>query len=164
MQGESPHVRVKEPYSSFHSAKLCVQCTPARYPREILQIGTLTGGLLCSETHPLCRLKNPTVVYMISCRLSLCKTGLYNVRLLIILERGCSSIYRKKDSISYMLRAVTSFLKAVLVKISLILWNRTVTRLFKFRRNPKILIRCYIRNKCFKISFINHHSFIQSTK
>ena len=30
-------------------------------------------------------------------RLSSCKTGVYNVRLLIILERGCSSMYIKKD-------------------------------------------------------------------
>ena len=50
------------------------------------------------ESHPLCRLKNPTVVYMITCRLSSCKTGVYNVHLLIILERGCSSMYRKKKS------------------------------------------------------------------
>ena len=47
--------------------------------------------------HPLCRLKNPTVVYMITCRLSSCKTGVYNVHLLIILERGCSTMYRKKS-------------------------------------------------------------------
>ena len=63
----------------------------------VLRIGTLTGGPLCRESHPLCRLKNPTVVYMITCRLSTCKTSVYNVRLLIILERGCSSMYRKKE-------------------------------------------------------------------
>ena len=51
----------------------------------------------CRESHPLCRLKNPTVVNMITCRLAFCITGVYNVRLLIILERGCSSIYRKKE-------------------------------------------------------------------
>ena len=56
----------------------------------VLRIGTLTGG-------PLCRLKNPTVVYMITCRLSSCKTGVYNIHLLIILERGCSSMFRKKE-------------------------------------------------------------------
>ena len=50
------------------------------------------------KSHPLCRLKNPTVVCMITCRLSSCKTGVYNVRLLIIIERGCSSMYRKKES------------------------------------------------------------------
>ena len=44
----------------------------------ILQIGMLTGGPLCRESHPLCRLKNPTVVYMITCRLSSCKTSVYN--------------------------------------------------------------------------------------
>ena len=43
-------------------------------------------------------LKNPTVVYVTTCRLSSCKTGVYNVHLLIILERGCSSMYRKKES------------------------------------------------------------------
>ena len=35
---------------------------------------------------------------MITCRLSSCKTGVCNVRLLIILERGCSSMYRKNNS------------------------------------------------------------------
>ena len=65
----------------------------------VLRIGTLTGDPLCRESHPLCKLKNPTVVYMITCRLSSCKTGVYNVHLLIILERCCSStcIYRKKE-------------------------------------------------------------------
>ena len=63
----------------------------------VLRIGTLTGGPLCRESHPLCRLKNPTVVYMITCRLSSCKTGVYNVHLFIILKRGCSSMYRKKE-------------------------------------------------------------------
>ena len=39
----------------------------------VLRIGTLTGGPLCRESHPLCRLKNPIVVYMITYRLSSCK-------------------------------------------------------------------------------------------
>ena len=30
----------------------------------VLRIGALTGGPLCRESHLLCRLKNPTVVYM----------------------------------------------------------------------------------------------------
>ena len=50
------------------------------------------------ESHPLYRLKNHTVV---SCRLSSCKTGVYNVRLLIILDRGCSSMYRKIKLLSH---------------------------------------------------------------
>ena len=54
----------------------------------VLRIGKLAGGPLCRQSHPLCRLKNPTVVYMINCRLSTCKTGVYNVHLLLILERG----------------------------------------------------------------------------
>ena len=62
----------------------------------VYRIGTLTGGPLCRESHPLGRVKNPTVVDMIICRLSSCKTGVYNVRLLITLERGCSSMYRKR--------------------------------------------------------------------
>ena len=55
-----------------------------------------------------------TVVYMITCRLSSCKTGVYNVRLLIIIERGCSSMYRKKERLnkSYAKQAVTSFFKS----------------------------------------------------
>ena len=105
MQGESPHVQVKEPYRRCHSAKPV--CTPAHYPREILRIGTLIEDPLCRESRPMCRLKNPTVVYMITCRFSFCKTGVYNVYLLIILERGCSSMYRKKEglNISHMLKS-----------------------------------------------------------
>ena len=57
----------------------------------VLWIATLTVGPLCRESRPLCRLKNPTVVYMVTCRLSSCKTGDYTVHLLIILERWCSS-------------------------------------------------------------------------
>ena len=30
----------------------------------VLRIGTLTGWPLCRESHPLCRLKNPTVIYI----------------------------------------------------------------------------------------------------
>ena len=62
----------------------------------VLRIRMLTGGPLCRESPPLCRLKNPTVVYMTTCRLSSCKSGVYNVHLLIILKRGCSSMYRKR--------------------------------------------------------------------
>ena len=61
----------------------------------ILRIGTLTGGPLCRENHPWAVVKEPYMIY--TCRLSFCKTGVYNVRLLIILERECSSMYRKKE-------------------------------------------------------------------
>ena len=30
----------------------------------VFRIGALAGGHLCRESHPLCRLKDPTVVYM----------------------------------------------------------------------------------------------------
>ena len=81
----------------------------------VLRIGTLTGGPLCRESHSLCRLKNPTVVYMITCRLSSCKTGVYNVHLLIILERGCNSMYRKrKEKLVHSVKShVTQFLQTV---------------------------------------------------
>ena len=92
-----PMCRLKNPTVAFILRNRCVQCTPVHYPREILWIETLTKGSLCKESHTLCRLKNPTVVYMITCKLSFCKTGVYNVRLLIIIERGCSSMYRKKE-------------------------------------------------------------------
>ena len=95
-----PMCRLKNPTVAVNLQNQCVQCTPAHYPREILRIGTLTEGPLCRESHLMCRLKNPIVVYIITCRLSFCKAGVYNVCLLIILERGCSSMYRKKDSIS----------------------------------------------------------------
>ena len=100
-----PVCRLMNPTVAFNLQNQCVQCMPAHYPREILRIGTLTEDPLCKESHPMCRLKNPTVVYMITCRLSFCKTGVYNVCLLIILERGCSSMYRKNDSISHMLKS-----------------------------------------------------------
>ena len=89
-----PMCRLKNPTVAFILQNRCVQCTPAHYPREILRIGTLTEAPLCRESHSLCMLKNPIVVYMIICRLSFCKTGEYNVCLIIIIERGCSSMYR----------------------------------------------------------------------
>ena len=46
---------------------------------------------------PPVQVKNPTVVYMITCRLSSCKTCVYCVRMLRLLERGCSSMYKKKE-------------------------------------------------------------------
>ena len=51
---------------------------------------------MCRTSHPLCRLKNPTVVYLITCRLSSSKTGVHNVHLLIILEREGVAISTKK--------------------------------------------------------------------
>ena len=46
------------------------------------------------ETSPTGALKNCTEIYMITCRLSSCKTNVNSCApvLLIILERGCSSI------------------------------------------------------------------------
>ena len=96
---EHPMCRLKNHAVTFILQSRCVQCTPAHYPREIFRIWTLTRGPMCRKRHPLCRLKNPTVIYMITYELSFCKTGVYNVRLLIILERGYSSMYGKKDSI-----------------------------------------------------------------
>ena len=86
----------------------------------VLQIGTFSGGPLCRKSHPLCRLRNPTVAYMITCRLSSCKTGVYNVHLLIILEKGCSSMYRKKEklfNISFFSLTTRSFWSLGLKKI-----------------------------------------------
>ena len=102
-----------------------LQCTLAHYPREILRVGTLTAGPLCRESHPLYRLKNPTVVYMITCRLSFCKTGVYKVRLLITIERGCSSMYRKEERNDklYAKEPLLAFLKAILVGCTLSPWS-----------------------------------------
>ena len=53
---------------------------------------------LYRESHPLCRSKNITVIYMITCRLSCCKnrcvqcTPAHNPG-----ESGCSSLYRKRN-------------------------------------------------------------------
>ena len=95
--------RLKNHTVTFILQNRCVQCKPAHYPREILRIGTLTEAP--PPPHPragrvnpvqgestLCRLKNPIVVYMITCMLSFCETGVYNVCLNIILERVCSSM------------------------------------------------------------------------
>ena len=122
-RGSHPLCRLKNPTVYFILQNRSVHCTPAHYYREIFRIGTLTGGPLCRESHPLCRLKNPTVVYMITCRLSFCKTRKYNVRLPIILERGCSSMYRKKERLdtSYAKEPFLAFLKAILV--SIIFWS-----------------------------------------
>ena len=84
----------------------------------VLRIRTLNGGPVCRESRPLCGLKNHTVVYMITCNLLSCKTGVYNVRLLIILERGYSSMYRNKDSITHVLNEqLLAFFKAILVSV-----------------------------------------------
>ena len=114
MQGESSHAQVKEATVAFILQNRCVQCTPAHYPRKILWIGTLIRSSLCRESHPQCRLKKPTVVYMITCRFSSWKTGVYNVRLLIIIERGCSSMYRKKERLnkSYAKEPLLAFFKS----------------------------------------------------
>ena len=118
-----PICRLKNPTVAFILQNRCVQCTPAHYPREILLIGTLPrvplyreSRPLCTESHPLCRLKTPTVVYMTACRLSFCKTGVYNVRLLIIRERGYSSMYRKEERFDkWYAKELLLVLKAILV-------------------------------------------------
>ena len=48
---------------------------------------------------------------------SFCKTVVYNIRLLIIIERGCSSMYRKKERLdkSYAKEPLLAYLKAILV-------------------------------------------------
>ena len=77
----------------------------------VLRIGTLTGGLLCRERHPLCRLQNSSAVYRVTCRRSSCKICVYNVHLLIILERGCSSMYRKKMSFIFLDQIIIIFMR-----------------------------------------------------
>ena len=51
----------------------------------------------------MCMLKSPTVVNMITCRLSSCKTGVYNLRLLIILERGLTVCKERKQNDVYII-------------------------------------------------------------
>ena len=84
-------MQIKDAYSSFHSAKSVCTTYASHYPDWDVNRGPVQGE------SPQCWLKNPTVVYMITCRLSFCKIDVYNVRLLTILERGCSSMYRKKE-------------------------------------------------------------------
>ena len=61
----------------------------------ILQIGTLTGCPLCRESHPLCRLKNITVIYIyITCKLSSCNPE-YTLPLMLVKASG--STERKKE-------------------------------------------------------------------
>ena len=67
----------------------------------IFRIGTLTGCPLCRESHPLCRLKNPTVIsiwllvgFHPTTRSVQC-TPADNAR-----KRAPGSIYRKKESFS----------------------------------------------------------------
>ena len=57
----------------------------------ILRIVTLTGDLLCRKRHSLCRLKNTTIIYIITCELSNRQTSVFNIQLLVVLERACSS-------------------------------------------------------------------------
>ena len=61
----------------------------------VLRIGTLTGCPLCRESHPLCRLKNPTVIYIfITCRLSSCNP---ECTLPLMLVKASGSTERKKE-------------------------------------------------------------------
>ena len=58
----------------------------------VLRIGTLTGYPLCRESHPLRRLKNPTVISIWLLVGFHPAPGVYKVHLPIILERGSGSI------------------------------------------------------------------------
>ena len=62
----------------------------------VLRIGTLTGDIQCRLSHPLCRFRNPTVFYSSLWALIL-QNRCVQCTPAIILERGCSSMYRKKD-------------------------------------------------------------------
>ena len=56
--GEKISVSEHAPLASFAGMNVN-KCT-------FLWIGMLTGGPLCRKSHPLCRLKTPTVIYMIT--------------------------------------------------------------------------------------------------
>ena len=59
----------------------------------ILQIATLTGCPLCRESHPLCRLKNLTVISILWLLVGFHPAiRVHKVHLSIILERGSGSI------------------------------------------------------------------------
>ena len=59
----------------------------------ILRIGTLTGCLLFRKRHSLCRLKNTTIIYMITCELPYGKqVCVFNRQLLVVLERETESV------------------------------------------------------------------------
>ena len=50
----------------------------------VLRIGTLTGGPLCRESHPMCRLKNPTVAFILLNRYVQCTPARYPLEILRI--------------------------------------------------------------------------------
>ena len=62
----------------------------------VLRIGTLTGCPLCRESHPLCRLKNPTVISIWLLVGFHPATGVYNVHLPIMLESERQAVYRER--------------------------------------------------------------------
>ena len=111
---------------------------PGHGSGEWLSFWRVTSNNSDSESHPLCSLKNPTVVYMITCRLSPCKTGVYNVRLLIILERGCSSMYRKKERKK----------KATLNEGVRIHGAIEIKHFCSIKRSGRIIVRLYFENNC----------------
>ena len=84
----------------------------------VLPIWTLTGCPLCRESHPLCRLKSPTVI-------SICllvgfhpATQVYTVHLLIMLESERQAVYRERKKSHFYLYEKTSppFCLAVYIK------------------------------------------------
>ena len=83
-----PMCRLKNPTVAFSAKPLCTMYACSLSSRDPSD-RDVNWSPLCRESHPQCRLKNPTVVYMITCMLSFCKTDVYNIRLLIIHERGC---------------------------------------------------------------------------
>ena len=106
-------VQVKEPYSSLHdyfrgvtAPFILVQqfssigCTKASAEIKI-QIYICLVKILVRHVASLENIgatKSHLQLRPCTCRLSSCKTVVYNVHLLIILERGCSSMYIKKET------------------------------------------------------------------
>ena len=77
----------------------------------VLRIGTLTGCPLCRESHPLCRLKNPTVIKIWLLLGFHPATGSVQCNLPIMLESKCQEVYREREKTQTAFKAMVVELK-----------------------------------------------------
>ena len=106
----------------------------------ILRIGTLTRGLLCKKRHSLCRLKNTTIIYMITRNPWERET-----------ERACSSICKDQKGttcLMYHVLLVCFFRVISFILIDILRWT---TLLLMFVWTPSYKIP-YANPFIFKIS------------
>ena len=93
----------------------------------VLRIGMLTGSPLCRESYPMCRLKNPTVAFILKNRCVQCTPAHYLRKILWTLPGG--PLYRethtlcrlKNLTVVYMITCRLSFCKTCVYNVRLLI-------------------------------------------